>query len=175
MAAPKGKLVTPVAFDPSGYPLALEVDTDGHLKVVFTSPAKGLVGSHGYVGGAWQKNPILFGYSDRLLININNEALAAGNNALDVDPVPAGWLWVVTNFVIMYAGTSPTCIDVFICNAATYVFLYRQRSPVSWAAYDRQGWWVLKEGDFIRYSVNGATLNDNLYGFANGFKVQLTP
>ena len=175
MAAPKGKLVTPVAFEPGGYPLALEVDADGYLKVTFTSPAKGLVGSHGYVGGAWQKNPILLGYSDRLFVNVYNDALAAGNNDLDVDPVPAGWLWVVTHFAIMYAGTSPDCIDVYIRDATTTVFIYRQQSPVSWAAYDRQGWWVLKEGDFIRYHVYGATLNDDLLGFASGFKVQLTP
>ena len=175
MAAPKGKLVTPVAFDPSGYPLALEVDADGHLKVVFTSPAKGLVGSHGYVGGAWQKNPILLGYSDRLLISVSNEALAAGYNVLDIDPVPAGWVWVVTHFAIMYGGTSPDAVDIYICDAATAVFIYRQHSPDSWRLYDRQGWWVLREEDFIRYYVYGATLNDNLYGYANGFKVQLTP
>lgn len=33
MAEPKGKLVTPVAFDGDGNPVALEVDADGNLKV----------------------------------------------------------------------------------------------------------------------------------------------
>lgn len=33
MAEPKGKLVTPIAFDPNGNPVALEVDVDGNLKV----------------------------------------------------------------------------------------------------------------------------------------------
>ena len=153
MAAPKGKLVTPVAFDARGIPRSLEVDALDRLKVV---------------GGG-------FVYSDRLLINVYNNALAAGYNVLDIDPVPAGWVWVVTHFAIMYAGTSPDCIDVYIRDATTTVFIYRQQSPVSWGAYDRQGWWVLKEGDFIEYYVYGATQNDGLYGYANGFKVQLTP
>jgi len=33
MAVPKGNLVTPVAFDPDGNPVALEVDAAGNLKV----------------------------------------------------------------------------------------------------------------------------------------------
>ena len=153
MSAPKGRLVTPVAFDASGYPRSLEVDALDRLRVVTANS----------------------GYSDRLLIETHNADLAAGTNTLDVDPVPAGWIWVVTHLSMMYIGTVPTSIWVFITHDVTTIRVFQQLSPYSLGLYDRQGWWVLKEGDFIRYRVYGATLHDDFYGHANGFKVQLTP
>ena len=78
-------------------------------------------------------------------------------------------------FLILYAGTAPNLVDILIDTGVGSSIVCRQLSPASGAAYDRQGWWVLKDGDIIKYRVYGATLNDNLYGWANGFKVQLTP
>ena len=153
MAAPKGRLVTPVAFDAGGYPRSLKVDALDRLKVV---------------GGG-------FGYSDSLFIGISNISLPAGMSTVDADPVPVGWVWVVTHFSILYVGTVPNLIDVAIDSASEPCHIYRQMSPASGAVYDRQGWWVLNDGHIIKYRVWGATQGDKLYGWANGFKVQLTP
>ena len=174
MAAPKGKLVTPVAFEPGGYPLALEVDADGHLKVVFASPAKGLVGSHGYVNGAWHKNPIELGYSGVVAYDLKNTSLAAGSNNLDSPVVPTGWVWIITAISIMYIGTVPTNIGVNINHDTVMPRIFRQLSPASGAIYDRQGYWVLNEGDYLRGYVTGATLNDDLYLGIYGHAINIT-
>jgi hypothetical protein len=174
MADPKGNLVTPVAFNPSGYPLALEVDANGYLKVATASAGNFLVGTHGYVSGAWQKNPILFGYSAGLYETVSNIDLAAGNNVLVTSIVPAGWIWVATNISIYYYGTSPVFIDVRITHAAQYYFIMRQRLPVSDQFYDRQGWWVLESGDYFSMIIIGATAGDDAIISVTGFKVQIS-
>ena len=173
MADPKGNLVTPVAFDPSGYPLALEVDANGYLKVATASAGNFLVGTHGYVGGAWQKNPILFGYSSGLFELISNANLSAGINYLDTSIVPAGWIWIVTHLCMTYAGTSPAYINLRITHGGGYCYLYAYRRPVSGEYYDRQGWWVLEAGDYIDMKIGSATAGDNAVLVATGFKVQL--
>jgi len=173
MATPKGNLVTPVGFDPSGHPLALEVDASGYLKVCTPAAAQGLVGTHGFVNAGWQKNPINFGYSGRLAIALTNTDLAAGASALSSLAVPAGWLWVITNLAFFYAGSTPFSVGVRLIQGGLDIYLYMQMSPTGWMIYDRQGWWVLKEGDYVSCFVNGAALGDDLYFRIHGFTVQI--
>jgi hypothetical protein len=173
MADPKGNLVTPVAFNPSGYPLALEVDANGYLKVATAAAGNFLVGTHGYVSGAWKKNPILFGYSSGLFERNYNPNLSAGTNYLSMSTVPADWIWIVTQVSIFYAGTSPEYIDVSIVHSGLFCCLFKYRRPVSSQFYDRQGWWVLEAGDSMYMSIVGATAGDDALLVATGFKVQL--
>ena len=173
MAAPKGRLVTPVGFDPSGYPLALEVDADGYLKVSIAAPAAGLVGAHGYVGGAWHKNPIQFGYSDVLNISVENTNIPAGNSYLETLAVPDGCIWVVTNISMVYYGTSPPNIVALISGAEGELWLFGQKSPVSGISYDRQGWWVLKAGNSLKIYIKNGTAGDDIHLYVTGFVTQI--
>ncbi len=63
MAAPKGFLVVPIGENPDGDLRMLELDANDYLKVVFAAAAQGLVGTHGWLDSAWQKNPLAFGFS----------------------------------------------------------------------------------------------------------------
>jgi hypothetical protein len=173
MADPKGKLVTPVAFNPSGYPLALEVDANGYLKVATASAGNFLVGTHGYVNGAWQKNPIQFGYSAGLYWRINNYSLAADANDLNTGTVPAGWIWVVTHICLYYGGTSPASISSFLIHSSITYLINRVWRPINDRYYDKQGWWVLEAGDYMRMTIYGATAGDSAIFTITGFKVQL--
>lgn len=129
--------------------------------------------SHGWVNGAWQKNPILFGYSADKEIAVSNTSLAAGANDLDAPTVPAGEIWVITHVASSYVGTAPTHMEVKIIHASGASMIFRQLAPVSSSVHDRQGWFVLEEGDILRCSVAGATLNDDLYLWATGFRVDI--
>jgi hypothetical protein len=162
MAEPRGALVTPVGFDPSGYPLALEVDANGYLKVAIASwlegavdvkgytgaawvpllvnasgqaivvgkgtseevnaallaPARALVGPHGWIGSAWQKQPINIGYSGRVKERFSAASGAGGDTIALSTAVPAGEIHVV-NFVAAYHD-DPTARDlVFYANDGT--------------------------------------------------------
>jgi len=217
MADPKGNLVTPVAFNPSGYPLALEVDANGYLKVVLTgapgsdlltelqqkleaaqlqldangalrvilkssditlpvsvaAAASGLVGTHGYVNGAWQKNPIPFGYSSAVGEKINNTNLPAGDSYINSSTVPDGKIWILTNISYDYIGTTATLVSLVVYRNSVYINMFATYSPVSNHYYDRQGWWVLIPGERLRLYVFGATAGDKLYLDTIGFAVDI--
>ncbi|MDP2324162.1 MAG: hypothetical protein Q8N51_09045, partial [Gammaproteobacteria bacterium] len=147
---------------------------DADVTVKQTTPANLTSGLHGWDGAAWRKLPLLFGYSDTLALEASNLALAAGTNTLDASACPAGYIWVVTSILIMYVGTVPAGIFTDLISGANTLALYRQFSPVSGAGYDRQGFWVLKAGDYLRCVVTGATLNDDLYLHASGYAQAVT-
>jgi len=173
MADPKGNLVTPVAFDPSGYPLALEVDANGYLKVATASADNFLVGTHGYVSGAWHKSPISLGYSSIVGERIINTNLPAGNSDINSTAVPEGKIHILTNLAYLYIGNTATTLGLGIYRAPTNFTIFVTYSPVSARYYDRQGWWVLKAGDLCRLSVFGATAGDDLYLDIVGFAVDI--
>jgi len=173
MADPKGNLVTPVAFNPSGYPLALEVDANGYLKITQTTPGNLAVAAYGYVNSGWHKNPILYGYSDRVLLKANNTNLPAGDSFVNLTPVAAGYINVITNINWQYIGTVPTSVAVTFFYGIEQFGLYKVLSPASGVQYDRQGWWVLKEADYLALSIKGATEGDDAYIWVTGFSVKI--
>jgi len=145
MAIPKGNLRTPVGFNSAGLPRALEVDSKDLLKIAI-----------GGVSSISSKG-----------IAVVNSSLPAGNSYIDSSAVPAGKIWIVSNVFFRYIGTPPTRVYVELSLADTSITVFMQASPSSGVGYDRQGWWVLQPGDFIRWSVYGATLDDDLYGYAS--------
>lgn len=123
MGEPKGYLIVPVGFRADGTLRTLELTDSDELKVALTTATGSdlltelqakletadlelvskilSIGSHGWLGGAWQRNPFILGYSD-----IKTEAFsgtstgeASTNGASTV--VPAGELHSV-NFSSCY-------------------------------------------------------------------------
>lgn len=130
--------------------------------------------NHGWVGAAWQKDPIRFGYSELITEGVDNTSLAAGSNNLDTGTVPAGEIWVITNIAIRYDGTvSSVSLTVALIIDTVLMGIFGQKPPVSTVWYDRQGWWVLDAGDYIRLEVGGATMNDDAYLRVVGFRVDI--
>ena len=175
MGEPKGLLVVPIGFGPTDLLRSLELDASDNLKVAFAAAAQGLVGTHGWIGGAWQKNPLLFGYTSDLFQEVSNTNLPAGTSFINAATVPAGEIWVFTNIAHRYDGTPPAQIltskhiDAIPADAVVFQTLL----PVSTQYYDRQGWWVLSEGWYLRSAIVGGTLGDDAYLRAWGFKVDI--
>lgn len=117
MPEPKGLLIVPVGFRSDGTLRALELTDDDELKVYINSStlddilteleakletadlelvSKILsIGSHGWLDGAWQRNPLQLGYSD---IGGNTVTLAAPSTAgfsITDSVVPAGEIWLL--------------------------------------------------------------------------------
>lgn len=148
----------------TGLMVPVRVDANGLLSIE----------SLGQVGGAWQKNPLAFGYSGVVKRVASNVALAAGTNVLDDSAVPAGEIWVITNIATRYVGTVATVvIRVEIYDGASGYVLYDAGNLTSSLSVDRQGWWVLPSGYNLRATVFNATLNDDAYLLATGFRVDI--
>lgn len=184
----------------SGLMVPVNVDTDGNIQAdilaslpagdnnignvdVVTLPAlpagTNEIGSiqaraYGYIGGAWQKNPLQWGYYGQVLLHYQNLALAAGVNNIDSAAVPANTIWVLTSITTAYVGTI-VGVSIFlqIYDGATAYMLYSEAHIVTNEYLDRQGMWVLKAGDIIRYTIAGATLNDDAYLNIAGYAMTL--
>lgn len=127
----------------------------------------------GWIASKWQKNPLLFGYSALKTDTVSDTTLAAGTVVMNGATVSAGEIWVITNIAMQYIGTVPTSFQVAIYDGAAEHLLFNQLAPVSSQLHDRQGWWIIVAGDNLRYTIDGATLNDDFYGWATGFRIDV--
>jgi len=161
MAEPRGYLVVPVGFDPSGDIRALELDADDAVLMAFESAAKGLVGTHGWIGGAWQKSPLPIGYSGADGANVEDTNLSAGAVTVLSAAVPSGEFWLVSNLCFRYVGTSPAEVLVLANIGGVNRILWAQDAPESGAWYDKQGQWVIPPEGRIGGYIIGATAGDD--------------
>ena len=196
MGEPSGVIVVPVGENPSGRlrslelnasdhlmtevsaygaPLSdLQLDGDNHLLVAHSTPAKGLVGEHGWVSSAWQKQPISQGYSGAIRALITSTTLAAGNNTLNGSVVPAGEIWVIENIAMMYSGTVVgVAIYAMLLSGAVQYNLFAQTPVVSLVRYDRNLQLTLSPGENMQMFIQGATLNDDAYLWYVGRRIDI--
>jgi hypothetical protein len=128
----------------------------------------------GWIGGAWQKDPLRLGFSAQRLINASDTALGAGANDVDSGSVAAGELWVITNIAVRYAGTvAGVVLTPGFYDGSNLFPVGEERSITSGQWYAYQGEWILVEDDVLRLQVAGATLNDDAYIRASGFRVDI--
>jgi len=130
-------------------------------------------GPHGWIGGAWQRNPLAFGYSGEISEDVTDGTLAVGNVNIDISTVPAGEIWVITQISMLYVGTVPSRIRSQIVRGGIDFAIFDEVAILSNAWFDRQGWWVLVEGDILRMFIQDATLNDTGAMRVTGFRVDI--
>lgn len=129
--------------------------------------------NYGLVSGAFQKDPIRFGYSGVVARFWSNTNLAAGTNDVDDSAVPAGEIWIITSFAFNYIGTSPAQCRRTLVIGGTVYRIDTVQTPTSNVIYGLQSWWVLEPGNYLRVSTTGATATDDLYCYATGFQVDI--
>jgi len=173
MAEPKGYLVVPVGFNPSGDIRALELDADDAVLMAIKSAAKGLVGPHGWIDGTWRKAPMPFGISGTVFRNWSNTNLPAGAVDLDDIVVPAGECWVITTFSMRYIGTPPTQLRMIVMTSGGGVIIREEKSVTSNQIYSLQCQLVMAPGDYLRVSTLDATAGDSMAGWALGYRIDI--
>jgi len=155
----------------TGQTIAVTQASAADLKATVTIPTGQNIQAYNYGlwGGAQKAGPVPFGANAAVAFSASNTSLAAGSSTLVVATAPAGTVYVLTSLAMYYGGTSPTNIQLRITAGGTVAIVALQLSPVTLTVYDRQGWWVLGPGDVFDVRVTGATLNDDLFGYATGF------
>src|SRR3990167_1506957 len=140
-------ILTPLLVDATGRPLVV---LDGVTGSVVTVQASG--------------GDKIFSYESAVGQETSNLALAAGTNSINGAAVPAGKVWVLTNFAIRYSGTvAGVALYAALVLAGSARTLFNQLTVTSGLYYDRQGQWVLAAGGNALLTVSGATLNDDAY------------
>ena len=196
MAEPKGFLVVPLGFNPSGILRALELDESDRLKVLVDSitgivsvsldgqtgtlkveqqsPTNLATGNHGWYSSAWQKSPIPFGPSASVGDRIEDLNLAAGTNNISGTTVPAGEAWVIKQLAGRYTGTVGGVVIRYdlIIGGTTYVLHY-VTPVVSAAFYPVSVDVTLFPGDNLSLFVSGATAGNDALLTAVGYRMDL--
>lgn len=156
---------------------AIEVtqDTAADLKATVTIPTDQDIEARGYgwLGSAWQKAPIPFGYSGVKNESWEDTNLASGNSNVDSSAVPAGEIWVILQYAYHFVGTVPTRIYIQFGPTSDLLTVFQQESVTSvlWESVD--GMFILEEGDILRLRIIGATSGDDLTGRAHGYRIDI--
>jgi len=160
----------------AGSSIAVTQSDDTLLKATVALKADQNVQARGYgwVGAAWQKQPLPFGYSAVVSERKISTTLAAGTNSLSTTAVPAGEIHVYTHVSFYYAGTVATVtLTAYLNIGGSNKELAGVSPPVSSVIYDRQGWFVLAPGDTVQVYCFNATLNDDMALNVAGFRVDI--
>jgi len=136
----------------SGILVPLLLESDGSLPAI----------SKGWIGAAWQKNPLLLGYSgDKSELKQIADA-SAGTNTLSSGTVPAGETWVVEAISARDLDNAITSMLRNINVNGVVVTLVEQITVAAAARVFWSGAVTLSYGDYVRAAFYGCTLNDNL-------------
>lgn len=195
MAEPKGPIVLICGVNPDGTLRTVELDADDFLRVTLAAQAANIdvniaaqgvqltvkqptagdlkVGDHGWIGAAWQKQPLNIGVSAPLFRRFSTGTLPAGNSFLSDTAVPAGEIWQITTFAFQYYGTNPTHVDYIVYGDGADIYLHTQQTVVSDKFYALPGQVTLGAGDYLKLRVVGATLNDDLTATACGRRIDI--
>lgn len=126
----------------------------------------------GWISSAWQKNPLALGYSSPLIKQYVNDAPTGSNPNIDTDTVPSGELWVITNITERATFSSAAGIRCMFHDNSNACVLYVIDSPTSLINYDRQGYWVLPAGAYLRMTLQTAVGDSQLVIWITGFIVE---
>ena len=140
-----------------------------------TNPAEAYFkdGGWSWDGTVWRKQPMMFGYSDRYSEVESSVNVAAGSHNLDFTVVPAGEIWVVNAISARCSTANPSSISVLLNLGGNTHYLLVQTTVVAWIPEIALGAFVLKEGDFVRATFAGCSLNDDIYAQASGYKMSI--
>ena len=139
--------------------------TEGDLRAIVSLDTDENVQSRGYgwVNSAWQKNPLLFGYSAQIFEEKSNTNSPVTLCTLNGTVVPAGEIWIVNAICASNNDRQATAIriyatidgkDLMLTDAAPgAVFRY-----VMWS-----GQITLKAGDNVNASIYGTVAGDDCY------------
>ena len=128
--------------------------------------------NHGWIGGAWHKDPLRFGYSDTVNRAFSDTNLAGGSSVFADNDVPAGEIWIITNITVIYVGTiAGVGMRPRIYDGSASYDLWESNPTASNRAEGRSGWWILIPGHSLRVFVTGATAGDDAYCYATGFRM----
>lgn len=129
--------------------------------------------THGYVSSTWQKQPLQFGYSDVYGEYFREDNVAAGSHDLTFGTVPAGEIWVVTNYIAYCTTSNPSTISLVAYVGGTSMTVDVDASPTAYVPLKLTGRLYLKEDDYLLARFFGCALNDDIIASAAGYKMDI--
>ncbi len=129
--------------------------------------------NHGYISGAWQKSPFLFGISDVYGELETLTVSVGGTNNLQGSTVPAGEVWVVASVAILCSTDNPTSVSIRASVGGVVLRLKTHTTAVMSQGDDWQGKVYIKEDDYIKIVFSNCSVSDVLYAYIIGYKMDV--
>lgn len=108
-------------------------------------------------------NNVIWGYEDTLRIKVVEPDAIAGTNILETGAVPEGKVWLVNLIRGWNATSQSSSTNIGVYSAGSNYPLDDLVTPPSGSDVRFTGHLPLKEGDKVRFTSWGTTLNDDLY------------
>jgi hypothetical protein len=149
----------------AGQSIEVTQDTAADLKATVNLATDQNIQARGYgwIGGAWQKNPLGFGYSARGSQQLVNTNAAAGYNNVSSSAVPAGEIWILSAASASDNSNTITQIDLSVTVNGNPVVIGFVLSPVAAQPCIALTQVALAEGDTIAAGFYGCVAGDDLY------------
>lgn len=165
----------PVSVDAQGITLDINLkSSDITLNVEEQSPLTTIeTKAHGYVGGAWQNQPMIFGYTDTVRVTATNTSTGTGIINATCTAVPSGYVHVITGFLTNHNDAAARDVSIGVWTGSAQYCGYVVTQAVSAQNYGDTVHIVLKVGESLLarcyMSVAGKTLN--VWGIGYSMKV----
>jgi len=114
----------------------------------------------------------LFSYYDRYKTSISLVSTGV-DLTLSTAPVPAGELWVVTNIAARHNDPIPRRVWVGLVGDDLEYWLFRNSFLLRYEFMERQGSWILKEGDHLHALFENLASGKTGWITAVGYKIKV--
>lgn len=149
------------------------IDSSKRLVVAIASIVATDAQMHGHIGGAWQKQPLVWGYSDAVAERVVNTNADAGINTLDTTAVPSGEVHYITSVFATDATSAITVTLLSLRRSSVNYNFRRVASPGAGDSVENANPVILKEGDVIRATFQGCTAGDSISLMVSGYRMDI--
>lgn len=130
-------------------------------------------GVWGYDGSVWRKLPLVFGYTDNIIVLIADYDADAGQNDLTYGPVPAGEIRILNYVSYRNENTAGQPVTLYCVQGIYWVVLSLTPIVVAGTWYFWSGSIILKEGDKFVCRFRNCAAHDNIYLDVIGYKMSV--
>lgn len=168
----KGNLLVPVWVD-AGIVKAL-VDNAGTIPTTESVPLTSIESqAHGYDGAAWRKQPIIWGYSDRMSEVVTYFTPGSGDYIMYFTEVPAGEVHLL-NTMISQNSHKSVQHEYAISDGTNWFPIYPYGTPaINEFRFTGYIQFVMKGGDQARIIFKANDASNYLTGMIWGYKMEL--
>ena len=132
-----------------------------------------LAGLCGYIGTAWQKNSLIWGFSEIWEEDLGGDAMGATYEKASA-PVPEGEVWVLQCVACRNRTRDPTDIILYVDRAdGSRVALVYQAAPGLNVPVIRTGTFALGKGATVEVYLSGCQVDDLIEAGLIGYKMKL--
>jgi hypothetical protein len=129
--------------------------------------------NYGFLGAAWQKQPLIWSYSSRLSERVSNTSAAAGQNTLNSSAIAAGYVAKIEAVEAFNDTTNPTLIRLAVIGGGNTQVLARVATPGISVPLLLAQTITLAAGDVMRAIFDGCALNDDIYLDIWGYQMKI--